>query len=160
MSITTISAAPVAPQARDIAPSTRMRRLVAAFVAAGCAAILGLAAYLTPSPTGLGTHQALNLPPCGWIAVADLPCPTCGMTTAFAHAANGNMLASFHAQPLGWLLAMATAMTLLVSLHVLITGSRLHNVFWRLWGRWTVWILAALVVVAWAYKIISYKGWM
>jgi hypothetical protein len=136
------------------------RRLVAAAVVVACAIVLGIAAWLPPSPTGLGTHRALNLPPCGWIAWADLPCPTCGMTTAFAHAADGNLPASFHAQPFGFLLALATAMTLLVSLHVLFTGSRLGWAFARLWGRSTGWIIGAMVVLAWGYKVLSYKGWV
>lgn len=136
------------------------RRLIAAVVAATAATILGVAAWMTPSPTGLGTHRTLNLPPCGWIAVADLPCPTCGMTTAFAHAADGNLIASFHAQPMGFMLAIAVAVTLLVSVQVAITGSRLGWIFTRLWGRRSGWALALLVIAAWAYKIASYKGWI
>jgi hypothetical protein len=153
---TSDSAALVAP---DRGSSTG-RRLIAAGLAVCSAVVLGVAAWLPASPTGLGTHQALNLPPCGWIAIADLPCPTCGMTTAFAHAADGNLLASFHAQPLGFLLAIATALTFLASLHVCVTGSRLGSVFARLWGWWTGWFIAAMVLLAWGYKILSYKGWM
>ena len=136
------------------------RRLIAAVVALACAGVLGLAAWLPASPTGVGTHQALRLPPCGWIAIAGVPCPTCGMTTAFAHAADGHFLASVNAQPLGFLLALGTAIALLVSLHVAVTGSRLGWAFTRLWGRYTGWVVAALVVAAWGYKIISYKGWL
>jgi hypothetical protein len=136
------------------------RRLIALVVALGCAAVLGLAAWLSPAESGVGTHEALNMPPCGWIAIADLPCPTCGMTTAFAHAANGNLIQSFQAQPLGCLLAIGTAMALLVSMFVAVTGSRLAWSFTRLWTRGSAWIIAAAVVAAWGYKIISHKGWM
>lgn len=136
------------------------RRIVAGIVALGCASILGVAAWLTPSPSGIGTHGQLHLPTCGWITLADLPCPTCGMTTAFAHAADGNLLGSFAAQPLGCLLALATAMALLISIYVAITGSRLAGAFAKLWGVRTAWLLAGTVVFAWAYKIASYKGWL
>src|SRR5687768_7239343 len=144
----------------QVVGSSKCRRLVAA-IAMGCSlAVLLVAAWLTPSPRGMGTHESLNLPRCGWIVVADLPCPTCGMTTAFAHAANGNLVASFMAQPLGCLLALATAMALLVSVHVVVTGSRIASAFSGLLAGKSLWLLSALVVASWGYKIVAYKGWL
>jgi hypothetical protein len=140
--------------------SPALRRLIAAIVTLCSGAILSLAAWLTPSPSGIGTHQQLHMPQCGWIAFADLPCPTCGMTTAFAHAAHGHIWSSFVAQPLGCALALAMAMTFMVSLYVTATGSRLGSAFKRLWGRRSGWLLAAVVLIAWGYKIVSYKGWI
>jgi hypothetical protein len=136
-----------------------MRRVIAGLVVLGGLAILSVAAWLTPSGSGVGTHEAMSLPKCGWVAIADFPCPTCGMTTAFAHAANGDFVASFLAQPVGFLLAIATAMATLVSLHIAVTGSRLERPFARLWGRHSGWILSALILAAWGFKIVSYKGW-
>ena len=138
--------------------SPAMRRMIASIVMLCSGAVLGLAAWLTPSPTGIGTHQQLHMPQCGWIALADIPCPTCGMTTAFAHAAHGHLWSSFLAQPLGCALAVSTAMAFLVSTYVTATGSRLGSAFKRLWGRRSGWLLAAVVLVAWGYKIASYKG--
>ena len=140
--------------------SPAMRRLIAAVVMLASGAVLGVAAWLTPSPAGLGTHQQLRMPQCGWIAIADLPCPTCGMTTAFAHAAHGHLWSSFRAQPLGCALALATAMAFIVSVYVTVTGSRLGSAFKRLWGRRSGWLLASVVLVAWGYKVASYKGWI
>lgn len=140
------------------ATGSRARRWIGAIVAAGSASLLGLAAWMQPAADGLGTHTQLNLPPCAWIAAADIPCPTCGMTTAFAHAAHGHLLASAQAQPLGFLLALATGIVLLVGLYTAATGSRVAGAFARLWGRRTGWLVAALVLGAWAYKIITYKG--
>ena len=142
----------------EASSSGRVRRLIGAAVAIACAGVLGVAAWLEPSAGGLGTHESLGLPPCGWITTMDLPCPTCGMTTAFAHAADGRLLAAFHAQPLGALLALATAMALLAGAHVALTGSRLERVLARLWGRRAGWVLAGVVVGAWLYKVITYKG--
>ena len=110
--------------------------------------------------SGEGTHEQLGLPKCGWITMMDMPCPTCGMTTAFANAAHGRFWQSFRAQPMGFLLALATAMTLLVCMHTLITGSRLPRAFLRLWGVRSGWVLAVLIVAAWGYKIASHKGWL
>ncbi|MEE8154678.1 MAG: DUF2752 domain-containing protein [Phycisphaerales bacterium] len=139
------------------AGSTR-RRLVAVAVALAAATILGLAAYLDPSPTGLGTHTQLPaMPTCGWIVTMDLPCPTCGMTTAFAHAANGNLLAALGAQPLGAVLALATAMTLIVGGFTAVTGSRVGSIFATLWGRKAAWILAGGATGAWVYKVLVYR---
>ena len=140
--------------------TARSRRLVASAVLVACSAVLGVAAYLTPSPTGLGSHEQLGLPPCGWIAIADIPCPTCGMTTAFAHAADGHLLQALHAQPLGGILAIGVTMAWLVSIHVMITGSRIGGAFARLWSAKMAWALSGAVVLAWGYKIASHKGWL
>jgi hypothetical protein len=132
--------------------------MVAMVIALACATVLGLAAWMTPSPTGIGTHSQLRLPPCGWIVMMDMPCPTCGMTTAFSHAAHGQIVASFLSQPMGCLLAIATAMTLWISLLVAVTGSPIARYFGRMCGARSAWIVAAMILVAWGYKILSYKG--
>lgn len=82
------------------------------------------------------------------------------MTTAFAQAANGDLWQSFRAQPLGFILAICTAMTALVCIHVVVTGSRLGGTMSRLWGRRMAWTLAFAVVAAWGYKIAQHKGWI
>jgi len=139
------------------ASSTALRRLVGAGVAVGATGVLGVAAWLDPSPEGLGTHSQLSLPPCGWILTMDLPCPTCGMTTAFAYAADGNLVGSFIAQPMGALLAVATAIALLVGTYTVATGSPVAALFARLWGRRAAWLLGTAFVAAWVYKIVAYK---
>lgn len=136
----------------------RARRLLAALVAVGAASVLSLAAWLEPASAGLGTHEQLKMPACGWITLMDLPCPSCGMTTSFAHAADGRFLASFAAQPLGFLLAIATAMAVIAGSYVAVTGSRVAGQFTRLWVRGSGWAIIALVLAAWGYKVMSYKG--
>jgi hypothetical protein len=135
-------------------PSAARRRLIAALVAIAALAVLGVAAVIEPSPTGLGTHEQFHMPRCGWITLMDTPCPTCGWTTAFAHAADGNILASFRTQPTGCLLALAA----ILGLYVAFTGSPVASVLKRLWGRSTGWLVAAVVLVSWGYKILSHKG--
>lgn len=138
--------------------SATTRRLVGAGVAAVAAGILAVAAWLQPSATGLGTHSQLNMPPCGWIMAVDVPCPTCGMTTAFSHAANGNLMAAFVTQPMGAALSIAVAVALLVGAYTALTGSRVASLFARLWGRRAAWAIGVGVTGAWIYKIIVYKG--
>ena len=134
------------------------RRVIGAVVALCAAALLTVAAWLEPSPTGLGTHQQLHMPQCGWIIMFDTPCPTCGMTTAFAHAADGHLWASFRAQPLGCLLAVTSAMALLLGSYVAATGSRVAGGLAPLWRPRMGWVIAAMVLLAWGYKVLSHKG--
>lgn len=154
------AAATTPPSATTAQTPTRIRRLIGAAVAVGAAGLLGVTALLEPSPTGLGTHSQLRLPACGWIATIGVPCPTCGMTTAFAHAADGNLLAAVGAQPMGAVLAVAVAVVLPIGAYVAVTGSPLANMFRRLWGRRAVWALAVGFGGAWIFKILSYKGWL
>jgi len=136
----------------------RGRQILGALIAIGCAAVLGLAAWMSPASDGHGTHEQLNLPPCGWILAADIPCPTCGMTTAFAHAADGNLIQSLLTQPLGAVLALATAMGLFICMYVAATGSRVGNVLAELWTRKVTYAVIAAVLIAWGYKVLSHKG--
>jgi hypothetical protein len=76
-------------------------RVAWAALAGAALSVLITARMLTPSPTGRGTHLALGLPPCGFLAWTGMPCPTCGLTTAFALLARGEILASLRAHPLG-----------------------------------------------------------
>jgi hypothetical protein len=160
MTMPSANIAPAASPSASVAVGTSAtgRRLIGAAVAVCAAGLLGVAAWLEPSPTGLGTHSQLAMPPCGWILMADVPCPTCGMTTAFAHAANGDLLLALQAQPIGGLLAVGVAMALLAGAYTAATGSRVAVLFARLWGRRAAWVLGLGLGGAWIYKILVYKG--
>lgn len=134
------------------------RRIIALTVAIACVIVLSVALALSPAEAGVGTHEQLNLPPCGWIAMMEFPCMTCGMTTAFSHAVRGEFLASLLAQPLGFLLAMATGMTMLVAMHVTMTGSNPSMLLGRLCNRWMLFGVGVIFIGAWLFKIVSYKG--
>lgn len=67
----------------------------------GYAAVLALAAWLTPAPSGLGTHMELHLPPCGFYVLFHKPCPSCGMTTSFSWLMHGRPVEALRAQPAG-----------------------------------------------------------
>ncbi len=135
------------------------RRVVAGVVALAAMALLGVAAWMEPSAAGHGTHEQLGLPKCDWIARFDLPCATCGMTTAFAHAAEGSFVQSFLTQPLGFLLALGTAATLLVALYILGTGSAVSRIFASWWTNRMIYVLVAILLASWGYKILQVKGW-
>lgn len=93
-------------------------RLVAAVLGLGLLAPLVTACLLTPSPEGRGTHQQLGLPPCTIVVLFGRPCPTCGMTTSWAHVVRGQLGAALRANVGGTLLcliAMVAAPWLLAS---------------------------------------------
>lgn len=67
--------------------------------------LLAVAACLSPAPEGHGTHRQLGLPPCTVLVLFGIPCPSCGMTTAWTHFAHGDLAAAARANFTGLLLA-------------------------------------------------------
>jgi hypothetical protein len=62
----------------------RVARVRGLILLAASSAVLGLARWLDPDPTGHGTHTQLGLYPCTFLSLTGLPCPLCGATTTFA----------------------------------------------------------------------------
>lgn len=131
-------------------------RLLAAAVAMICAAVLTIAAMLTPDPRGFGTHQQLGgnaFAPCGALILTGYPCPTCGMTTAFAHLVRGHLVASFIAQPAGMLMCVLTMATVLIATTIAIRG-RAPVVHWERIGSVRIALCLAFVFLGgWAFKV-------
>jgi len=105
--------------------------------------LLATAACLSPNPRGMGTHRQLGLPPCTIVQWFGIRCPSCGMTTSWAHLLQGDAIAAFRANAGGALLA---AGALVCGPWLLISGVR---------GRWLVappheglTLAAGLVIVA------------
>ena len=132
---------------------------MALLIAAGGAAPLVIASMLTPAAQGMGTHTSMGLPACGFATMANIPCPTCGMTTAFTWAARGDMLSSFIAQPLGMVLALAAAMTVVAGLWASVTGAAIQRPLGAVFLRPLVgWSLLLLLLVAWGWKIWAWQA--
>lgn len=122
---------------------------VAAGLGAGVLlALLVTASWLRPDPTGQGTHQQLGLPPCAWRVILGIPCPTCGMTTAWSHLWRGEIQQSLQANPAG---IVAAGMAAALAAGLASSAGR---------GRWsmllrvpTAWIAAVIslwaVLLAW-----------
>ncbi len=129
-------------------------RFVAALVAVGCCAVLGLAAWLTPDERGYGTHEQLGFGKCGMLITTGLPCPTCGMTTAFAYAVRGRLIRAFLAQPAGLVLALATAAGALGAAWVVAAG-RMPPVRMPMITPYRLFFgLLVLLAGSWAFKIV------
>jgi hypothetical protein len=151
----------VAPRTEPLSP---VGRLVAFGLAAGCLAVLVLAAYLTPSATGMGTHrEGLGLPPCNFLRTTGLPCPSCGMTTSFSWYAKGNLLASLYVQPAGAVLATLATACVWGGFYVAVTGRPTHRLLRMLPAGYTLVPLLLLGILAWGWKILIHlngvDGW-
>lgn len=117
-----------------------------------------MAARITPDARGFGTHTQLGLSACSWVVSFGKPCMTCGMTTSFAHAAAGDLGASFRTQPMGAMLAVMTAAASLGGLHMAATGSRLDRLAGGLLRPRFVGVMAAFGGAAWLYKLATWPG--
>jgi len=149
------------PAPDALAPdAVRQRRLAALVVVLAAGGVLATAWALSPSKAGFGTHQALGLPACSWPQRFGVPCPSCGMTTAFAFAAKGRLIESFATQPMGCLLAIVTGMAFVGSAWTLASGRTVWPVFERLWSARVAWILGIAALLAWGYKAASMRGWL
>ena len=139
-----------------LTPATQ-DRLVGATLFGPTATVLGIARWLTPDPSGMGTHQQLGLGGCAVLTLTGVPCPMCGMTTAFSHLAHLHLLQGAFTQPYGLLLFAATvAVATIGLLDMLLPRGR-----WRAALRWvedreTSVALTLLVGMGlgWGYKVL------
>ncbi len=131
-------------------------RAQAAAVLAGCTVLLGLAAWLRPDEHGVGTHQQLGLPPCSLVQYSGIPCPTCGMTTAFACTVRGRWPAAVLAQPFGFATALVSILCVPLSLTVLISGKVWRINWYRISPNRVAVGVLTFFALAWGFKIIRH----
>jgi Protein of unknown function (DUF2752) len=86
--------------AADRAATWLDRAAFFAIAALACGS-LATARGLAPDARGFGTHEQLGLPACAFRELTQLPCPGCGLTTAFAHMVRGEARAALVASPVG-----------------------------------------------------------
>jgi Protein of unknown function (DUF2752) len=130
-------------------------RLLLGAIGLGLVCLLAVAALLKPSPYLMGTHQQLGLPPCSFLVLFGIPCPTCGMTTAWAYLMHGDLISAFRANCGGVLLAvlaMAAAPWSMISAAL---------------GRWFIWrpngnvigcasgVIIAITLVQWGFRLLG-----
>lgn len=87
-----------------------------------------------------------------------MPCMTCGMTTSFSHAGDGNLVASFLTQPMGFILTLAAATIVWGGAHVAFTGSRLAPFASRIFSKWGLITIGVLALGSWGYKMATWSG--
>ena len=132
----------------------RRNALLIAMIAFG---LLAIAFWLTPSSKGLGTHHDLGLPQCGWIVAANLPCPTCGMTTAWSHTVRGEFISAFLAQPMGLFLAVATMLVAVGGLMQALTGYSFDWLLYQFAPSRVFIVIGILTLASWGLKILIHR---
>ena len=138
--------------------NTLKNRVLPTGVALACLAMLTAAARTSPDGRGHGTHEQLGMPPCAWPGMFDMPCPTCGMTTAFAHTANLDLGRAFVTQPMGAVLALVCAVAFWVALHSALTGSRALGAAGSMLSGKGTWVAIIGLLAAWGYKVVTWGG--
>ncbi len=95
----------------DMRALTPRARLLLAVIGLAALMLVATARSLDPDPRGFGTHEQLGLGACGFTRLTGWRCPTCGMTTAWAHATRGNLRAALAANGGGTVLLLLCVMT-------------------------------------------------
>lgn len=112
--------------------------------------LLLLGSILRPDARGLGTHEQLGFPECGFYERTGWPCPTCGMTTSFSYLMHGDIVKAFLVQPAGAVTALAAIVMSLFLFDEALTGAPWHL---RLMGM----NIKLLFII---YCIMILSGWM
>ena len=127
----------------------------AQYIALSCVSgvVLTIARVVSPSPNGFGTHQQLGLPPCFFHKLTGIPCPTCGMTTSFAHTVRLHFYEAFITQPFGMLACVL--MALLIPLSFVLMQRRVSwmKLITARGSDAVMYALLALFLAGWVYKI-------
>lgn len=131
-------------------------RLVNILLLIGATTILGLARWLEPDPSGVGTHIQLGLEPCVFLSALGVPCPMCGMTTSFSLMMHLQPVRALLTQPFGVVLAILTiAIAITSGLEAICPRER-----WALLSTWLegrevglLGSLLLLLIAGWAYKL-------
>jgi len=127
------------------------------WTALGCAnaGVLAVARWLTPDASGVGTHVQLGLPPCGFLAATGVPCPSCGLTTAFAHMVRLNPLAAAHVHPVGVALFMVVVVSVLICAMAAARGWPLEDTLKRLRLGRVAAIICLAAVLSWFARLLA-----
>ena len=135
-------------------PFSRNDKLQYCVLIGAATALLAVAYSLRPSERGFGTHEQLGLPPCIFLQLTGIPCPSCGLTTSFAHAAHLNWLASFTTQPFGFVAFLLTALSIPGACYLIYRRIAWERVLYAPASNRVMYALLALYLLSWVYKII------
>lgn len=106
-----------------------------------------------PDPRGFGTHEQLGLAPCRAMDWFGVPCPGCGVTTSVAHAAHGDLVASFVTQPFGLLVAAAIPLGAAAMCATALRGGDCSELLSRWTTKRVTLFVAAAAAFGWIWKL-------
>ncbi len=128
-------------------------RVVLGAIGLGLVFLLAVAAVLKPSSFLIGTHQQLGLPPCSFLVLFGIPCPTCGMTTAWTLLMHGELMRALRANCGGVLLAV---LAMVAAPWSMISAVRGRWLMWKPNGTAVGWVSAvilAITLVQWGFRL-------
>lgn len=105
------------PNVRLGYPLTRTSRIILVVWGLFLCTGFALAIRLEPDPRGYGTHQRLGFPECSFRTWLEIPCPSCGGTTAFALFVRGRWMESARANVSAFGAAILSALMIPWSLY-------------------------------------------
>jgi hypothetical protein len=108
---------------------------------------------LAPTAQGFGTHEQLGLPPCAFFRITGFPCPSCGLTTCFAHAARLHLHEAFITQPFGLLLFLFVVLTIPLAGWLIYRGVPLRQLISAPFAKPAFGLLLTLYLLGWFYKL-------
>jgi uncharacterized protein DUF2752 len=117
-----------------------------------------IARLLHPSPRGVGTHEQLGLPPCPFLLLTGIPCPSCGLTTSFAFAAKLDFLSSLTIQPFGLIAFCLTFLAIPISIFLIRRRISWHELMPRPNFDRLIYLMIAFYILSWFYKIIIWRS--
>jgi Protein of unknown function (DUF2752) len=115
---------------------------------------IAISRFLEPSVRGIGTHEQLGLPPCPFFIATGFPCPGCGLTTSFAHAARLNFYEASVTQPFGLLLFVILTLSIPLFVILLCRRIKLSQVLAPRLVSKLAYSLILFCLISWIYKII------
>jgi hypothetical protein len=135
----------------------KKERISLAVLTAGLVAVLSIAAWLAPDPSGLGTHQQLGLPACTSVAILGIRCPACGMTTSWALMIEGRVPEAIRANLGGSMLFLVAALSVPWLVGVIWTASSRLRDQWGLFAMSGSLVSMAIALGLWAWNLVTTK---
>jgi hypothetical protein len=120
-------------------------------------AVLAVAGWLKPSASGYGTHTQLGLPPCLFLRVTHLPCPSCGLTTCFAYAIRFKFWKAFLANPFGILAFLGTVSLIPTAIFLLWRRVSFRRITESVHFTKAVYGATALYLLSWIFKLADFQ---
>ena len=118
---------------------------------------LVMARLLQPASRGVGTHEQLGLPPCAFLHLTGVPCPSCGLTTSFAHASRLHFYEAFITQPFGVITFCLTALSIPLSFYFIYSRTPWSKLIYSAKSNQALYALIVLYLLSWLYKIAAMK---
>ena len=136
---------------------SRADKLVPVAMLMSACAVLAIAAWLKPSPTGYGTHMQLGLPPCNFMRLTHLPCPSCGLTTCFAWAIRFRFWNAFLANPFGILAFLCTVSMIPTAVFLLVRRVSFRRITEHAHFGKAIYAATALYFLSWIFKLATFR---